>query len=124
MKISETMPSSRSATFVSWGVLLTIRSLVMEGPFHEPSLAPAGLVAGRVVEERLCRRNGELGGARVRSGSDATEKIGYQARDGLSIGEAAHADVEDEADREKGGEHGGPPIAHERQGQPLDGDEA
>jgi hypothetical protein len=35
---------------VSWGVLLTMRSLVMEGPFHEPSLAPAGRVAGRVVE--------------------------------------------------------------------------
>jgi hypothetical protein len=53
MKISETMPSSRSATLVSCGVLLTMRSLVMEGPFHEPSLAAAGFVAGGVVEERL-----------------------------------------------------------------------
>src|SRR5262252_4934178 len=55
MKSSETTPSSRSATLVSWGVLLTMRSLVMEGPFnhsgrpaprgdrravHEPFLAP------------------------------------------------------------------------------------
>src|SRR6186997_595133 len=39
MKISETRPSSRRATLVSWGVVLTIRSLVMEGPFHEPPRA-------------------------------------------------------------------------------------
>jgi hypothetical protein len=34
-------------------VLLTMRSLVMEGPFHEPSLSSAGLAGGGVVEERL-----------------------------------------------------------------------
>src|SRR5438477_481564 len=82
MKTRETKPSSRRATLVSWGVLLTVGSLVMEGPFHEPSLAhplrrtgwalprgragaaaaragrPAGLEAGGVVEEGLAKRHG------------------------------------------------------------------
>src|SRR6266540_4218236 len=88
MKISETMPSSRSATFVSWGVLLTIRSLVMEGPFHEPSLAPAGLVAGGMVEERLWRRNGELGGARSAATSECEAGVTRQKKSGIRRGMA------------------------------------
>jgi hypothetical protein len=46
MKISETAPSSRSATRVSRGVVLTMMSLVMEGPFHEPSAMPRAVHAG------------------------------------------------------------------------------
>src|SRR6266702_1212544 len=54
MKISETTPSSRSATFVSCGVVLTIRSLVMEGPFHEPS-------SGGWTSAVRVRKKGSLG---------------------------------------------------------------
>src|SRR3972149_8792716 len=47
MKSSETTPSSSKATRTSWGVELTIRSLVMEASFHEPDFPP-GLLSGAV----------------------------------------------------------------------------
>src|SRR5262245_46228081 len=46
MKSSETRPSSRRATRVSWGVLHTRMSLVMEDPFHEPRPATRGAAGG------------------------------------------------------------------------------
>src|SRR2546422_9843607 len=47
MKNSATAPSSRRATFVSWGVLLTMRSLFMEASFHEPPPSPTHAGRGR-----------------------------------------------------------------------------
>src|SRR5687767_1946283 len=75
MKISETRPSSRRATLVSWGVVLTMRSLVMEGPFHEPPprarpfgkprrrTGPRGRSAPRGREGRWWRRLDWVDGA-------------------------------------------------------------
>src|SRR5947209_20226312 len=78
MKISETTPSSRSATLVSWGVLLTMRSLVMEGPFHEPSLAHPPRQAGG---ERLPAR----GAAAGRAGRPAGPMAGGAVEEWLSV---------------------------------------
>src|SRR6185295_10492038 len=52
MKSSETRPSSRRATRVSWGVLLTMMSLVMEVPVHEPRPATREVSGGSSGEGR------------------------------------------------------------------------
>src|SRR5690349_21745723 len=72
MKSSETRPSSRRATLVSWGVVLTIRSLVMEGPFHEPAWGRAGAAGARLSGGGLevgsgARAHGQLAKRRIRT---------------------------------------------------------
>src|SRR5713226_9260649 len=85
MKNSATAPSSRRATFVSWGVLLTMRSLFMEASFHEPPFQP---LPARGAPREI---GGSIDGRRVKRGN---------ARKAL-VGEAAHPHIEDEADGEK-----------------------
>jgi hypothetical protein len=66
---------------VSWGVVQTIRSLVMEGPFHELLVARARTSGGRrtLPPERRC---GEApsGAAAVRpaTGAAGQQGLGYE----------------------------------------------
>src|SRR5258707_8890080 len=111
---SETRPSSSRATIVSWGVVLTIKSLVMEGPFHEPRPRGPARRVGRRAAERgpdrarwrapTCARRtigdagGEARGVRLFGLYLDGKKLQECGRVGASVGEAPHPDVENEAD--------------------------
>src|SRR3990172_3344163 len=103
MKISETMPSSRSATRVSCGVVLTMRSLAMQDRGRRQ--APPGK------------------GRRHFAPSRRTSNTLLSASLGL-VGEAPHPHIENQAHSQEGGEDGGATIAQERQREPLHWDEA
>src|SRR6185503_16578921 len=82
MNSSETRPSSRRATRVSWGVVLTIKSLAMEGPFHEPSFGgPVRSGCGHTTGWRPAERRGAYGLARraVRPGKNRLDVLGTAA---------------------------------------------
>src|SRR5207247_6926818 len=131
--------SSRSATFVSCGVVLTIRSLVMEGPFHEPSSGgwtSAARPRGRGRDHAPLRgwrsgsgRRAPWGSVRRAAGppaprAAATRRAGSGKGKRLSVREATHPDIENETHGDERGKNGRSAIAHEGQRQSLDGHEA
>src|SRR5687767_4025424 len=89
MNSSDTTPSSRRATLVSWVVVQTIRSLVMEGPFHEPSASLSRvLVAGRGSGPARRARPDGIGPAAPQAASRAKGHEGLEHEDGAGAARA------------------------------------
>ncbi len=80
MKSSATTPSSRSATRVSQGVELTIKSLFMEDSFHEPALQDHDAEAPRLRRGRNAPGSGWSRVERARMGRSGLAPSRGQAR--------------------------------------------